>query len=100
MTELIPGMGGIDWFSSLAQVMYYAGIFFLAVIILAVFTGILYITKFRIKATVIPMYGSGKDGVFTFGKPKKNRIRWVENKTAWRSLLPLFSHLQSWWGDI
>jgi len=59
MADLIPGLGSVDWFSSLAQVMYYAGIFFLAVIILAVFAAILCVTKFRIKATVIPTYGSG-----------------------------------------
>lgn len=93
MADLIPGMSNIDWFNvaGIGQVMYYAGIFFLAIIILVVFTGIWYVMRFRIKATVIPMYGSGKDGIFSFGKPKKNRIMWTNHRTAWKSLLPLFN---------
>lgn len=91
MAELIPGLASIDWFSQLSQVMYYAGMVFIAILILAVFTAILYVMKFRIKATVIPMFGSGKDGIFTFGKTKWNRAKWVNDKTAWKSLLPLFN---------
>jgi len=93
MAEIIPGMGNIDWFASsgIGQVMYYVGIFFLAVIIIAVFTAAWYVLRFRVKATVIPMYGSGKDGTFSFGKPKKNRIMWVNHRTAWKSLFPLFN---------
>lgn len=96
MAELIPGMGSIDWFniSGIGQMMYWVGIGFLALIILAMFSGLLYVMKFRIKATVIPMYGSGQDGVFSFGKPKKNRIRWTNNKTAWKSLFPLFNKIE------
>ena len=96
MVDLIPGMGNIDWFNitAIGQIMYYVGIFFLAVIILAVFVIIFYVIKFRIKATVIPMYGSGKDGVFSFGKPRKNRVRWTNNKTAWQSLWPLFNKVE------
>ena len=90
---LIPGMDEIDIFGStgIAQFAYYAGIFFLALIILAVFVAAWYVMRFRIKATVIPMYGSGKDGTFSFGKPKKNRIMWTNHRTAWQSLFPLFN---------
>ncbi len=91
MVEYIPGMAGVNWFSSLGVIMYYVGIFFLALIILAGFAAMMYVLKFKIKATVVPMYGSGKDGVFSVGKPKRNRVRWVNHRTAWRSLFPLFN---------
>ena len=91
MVELIPGMGSVNWLSALGPIMYYVGIFFLAIIILGVFVALIYVMKFNIKATVIPMFGSGKDGTFSFGKPKKNRIRWVNHRTAWQSLFPLFN---------
>jgi len=91
MVDYIPGMSEINWFSSLGTVMYYVGIFFLALIIIAVMAALFYMLKFKIKATVIPMYGSGKDGTFSFGKPKWNRIRWVNHRTAWQSLFPLLN---------
>lgn len=91
MVDYIPGMSNVDWFSSLGTIMYYAGIFFLAIIIIAIFAAFIYITKFKIKATVIPLYGSGKDGIFSIGKPKKNRVKWVNHRTAWQSMLPLFN---------
>lgn len=50
-----------------------------------------YILSFDHKVTVFQMFGSGKDGVFSFGKPKTNRIKWVKNRTAWRSLWPFMN---------
>ena len=89
--ELIPGMGSFNVVGVLGPVMYYVGIFFLAIIILGAFWTVLYMSKFTIKATVIPMYGSGKDGTFSFGKPKKNRIKWTNHRTAWQSMFPLLN---------
>lgn len=94
MAGLIPGVDQIDMFTSLGTIMYYVGIFFLALIILGVFVALMYVMKFTIKATVVPMYGSGTDGVFSVGKPKKNRVRWVNHRTAWKSLFPLFNKIE------
>jgi len=91
MVELVPGMGSVNWFQALGSVMYYVGIIFIAIIIIAALAAFMYAMKFKIKATVIPMYGSGKDGTFSFGKPKRNRVRWVNHRTAWQSLFPLFN---------
>lgn len=65
------------------------GILFLA--IMATFVGIYYVLQFQIKVDEYPLYGSGTDGVFSIGKRKKNRVRWVKNRTAWNSMLPLFN---------
>ena len=46
---------------------------------------------YTIKVEVFQLYGSGKDGVFSFGKPKMNRVKWIRNKTAWKKLFPLFN---------
>lgn len=48
-------------------------------------------TQHKIKATVFPLYGSGKDGVFAIGRPKTNRIRWAKNKQVWKKLFPIFN---------
>ena len=37
------------------------------------------------------MFGSGKDGVFSIGKKKKNRFKWIKKRTAWKPMLPLFN---------
>jgi len=96
MAGLIPGVGNVDWFNltGIGQIMYYAGIGFLAIIILVVFAILLYVMQFRIKALVIPMYGSGKDGIFSFGKPRKNRVKWINHKTAWKSLFPIGNKIE------
>lgn len=96
MADLIPGIGNVDWFNiaGIGQIMYYIGMGLLLIIILGVFAAALHVMKFKIKATVIPLYGSGEDGIFSFGKPKKNRIRWINHKTAWMSLWPLFNKVE------
>lgn len=87
----IPGLEAVNWFAIFAEMMYWVGYILLGVIILIGFVMIFYVTQFKLKATVIQLYGSGKDGVFSFGKPKKNRVRWVQQRTAWKSLFPLFN---------
>ena len=87
----IPLTTGIDWYPLVGQAIYWLGMILLAFIILGVMVAVYYFLTFNIKATVIPMYGSGKDGIFSFGQPKNNRVRWNKNKTSWKSLFPLFN---------
>ena len=65
------------------------GILFVSAAIIAVLVGLFLLLNYRFKATVFPLYGSGKDGVFAFGKPKTNRVKWVKGRTAWKKLLPI-----------
>jgi len=65
------------------------GILFVSAAIIAVLVGLFLLLNYRFKATVFPLYGSGKDGVFAFGKPKTNRVRWVKGRTAWKKLFPI-----------
>ena len=85
---IIPGLEGVDWFPIIGQFVYWTTIIVSGILILGTFAALWYILQFRMSAVVIPMYGSGKDGVFSFGKPKKNRVKWINNKTAWRSFTP------------
>lgn len=91
MAELIPGLSSINWFPIIGKLVYWIGMVMLTIAILAIFVAIYYMFKFKIKVTEIPLYGSGEDGIFAFGKPKGNKVRWVNNRTAWISLLPLFN---------
>ena len=88
---VIPGMEAIKWTPIIAQSVYWIGIVMLAVLILAVFVGIYYILQFNMKMDYFELFGSGKDGVFSFGKKKKNRFKWIKQRTAWKPLYPLFN---------
>lgn len=50
-----------------------------------------YLFSFNIKAEVYKLYGSGRDGIYSFSKPQKNRVKWVKRKTAWRAMKPFFN---------
>lgn len=87
----ISGVENINWFEVISSVTYWIGIILLVCLILGIIVWLAYITTFNIKATVIPMYGSGKDGIFSFSKPLKNKLRWAANRTVWRPLWPLLN---------
>ena len=88
---IIPGVENISWTPILGEIVYWVGIVMAAVIILAVFVGLYYVLQFNIKMDYFQLFGSGKDGTFSFGKKKKNRFRWIKNRTAWKPLFPLFN---------
>jgi len=92
---LIPGMENIsiNFAGYISQIMYYTGIILASGFSLGILYFIYYISSFRIKATIFPLYGSGKDGIFSVGLPKGNKVKWVNKKTAWRSLFPLFNRI-------
>ena len=71
---------------------YWIGYIVLAFLMIGVFFIIYYFTGFDHKVMVFPIYGSGKDGVFSVQKPKYNRVKWVKQKTAWRSMKPFFNN--------
>lgn len=56
-----------------------------------VFGAAYWMMMFNIKVEIISLVGSTKDGVFVLGKTRKNRVRYVNNRTEWRSLWPLFN---------
>ena len=73
---------------------YWGGIAIISLSILAVFAATYYWFMFKYNVVVFPLYGSGKDGVFSFGKPKGNKVRWTKRKNAWRKLWPLFNKVE------
>lgn len=92
MANLIGNaLGQVEWFAAFGQAFNMVGMLLIAVVILAIFFTVGHVISFKIKATVFPMYGSGKDGIFSVGKPKKNRVKWNKQRNAWFKLYPLFS---------
>lgn len=91
--SIIPGLGGANMNAIMGQTVYWFGIFLIAIVLIIVMVLIYYFTGFPIKATVFPLYGSGKDGVLAPGMMKKNRVKWVNHRTAWRSMFPLFNRV-------
>lgn len=87
----IPGLEGIDLAPIGGQVAYWFGMFLIIIVLAAAFIAVYYFTAFPINATIFPLYGSGKDGIFSVGVRKKNKVKWVNNRTAWRSMYPLFN---------
>jgi hypothetical protein len=81
----------INWMLYMGKVMYYLGYFLLTAVMISVLFLVYHFIQFNIKAEVFTLYGSGKDGVYSFSKPKNNRVKWVKDKTAWRSMYPMFN---------
>lgn len=77
--------------SYVTQIMFWVGWSILGIILVLIFLAIITYMTHNIKATVFTLYGSGQDGVFSFGKPKKNRIKWSRDRKYWQSLFPLFN---------
>ena len=88
---IIPGLENVNLFSVFGEVMQWTGILLISVAILSVIATVYYVIGFRIKATEFRLYGSAKDGAYSIGMPKKNRYKWIKNRTAWRPLLPFFN---------
>ena len=89
----IPGIENINFAPYISQIMNWVGIIFASAFCIGVLYFLYHILSFKINATVYQLYGSGKDNVFSFGKGKGNKIKWVNKKTAWRSLWPLFNKI-------
>lgn len=85
---VVGQMVGSNTFGS---VMYWLGYGVLSVLLLGVFGLAYYFLTFNIKVMVFPIYGSSKDGIFSVQKPKKNRVKWINKKTAWRKMWPIFN---------
>jgi hypothetical protein len=82
---------GIDFSGAISNLMYWVGYGVLILFILAVFGSVYYFMSFPMKANVYPLFGSGKDGVFSVGKYKSNRVKWIKDHSAWYALWPLFN---------
>jgi len=93
MGAMIPGLETIDFSIYISQIMNWVGIIFISAFCIGTLYFLYHILSFKLNATVFPLYGSGKDGVFSFGKSKRNKIKWINKKTAWRSLWPLFNRV-------
>jgi len=91
---LIPGMESIDFASLMATTIYWLLWGLLALFIGFGFIATYYWLTFNIKATVFPLYGSGKDGVFSVGKPKTNRVKATKKGNVWKSLWPIMNSKQ------
>lgn len=76
---------------AVGSVFYWLGYGILALALMGVLGIGYYFISFNYKVWVFPIYGSGKDGVFSVQKPKKNRVKWIKHQTAWRKMFPLFN---------
>lgn len=88
----IPGIENVNWIGGFTQIMYWTGWSLLSLLLIVVIGAAFYLLTFNYKLTVWPLYGSGKDGVFSFDKPKKNRVRWNKLRTSWQTMFPLFNN--------
>jgi hypothetical protein len=87
----IPGLENINFALYVGHIFYWMTYGIIGLLVIVGFVAAYYYLTFKIKATVYPLYGSGKDGVFSIGKPKTNRVKWVKKHTAWQSMFPLFN---------
>ena len=88
---LSEAFAGMDFSGAFTTIFFWLGWGLVGLSILGVFVLFYYFISFSMKVDTWTLYGSGKDGVFSFGKRKKNRVKWINKKTAWRPLFPLFN---------
>lgn len=88
----IPGLENVNFALYVGQIIYWMTYGMIGLVVCVGLAAAYYYLTFNIKATVYPLFGSGKDGVFSIGKPKTNRVKWCNKHTAWRSLFPLFNN--------
>ena len=91
MASVIPGMEGINWFGIFGSLVYWLKIGFYSLILIGLMGVVYILVTYNIKATIFPIYGSGKDGVFSVSKKKWNRYKWIRNRSAWKPLLPILT---------
>jgi len=89
MAEIIPGLNNLDWGGIMGQVVGWIGWFLMAVIVVLVIFGGFYFLSFPKKIRYYPLCASGKDGYYSFSKPKTNLARTGKDK-RWELLFPLF----------
>lgn len=91
MVDINAVVGQMVNSSSFGGVIYWLGYGILAIGMIALLGIMYYFISFDYKVTVYPIYGSGKDGVFSVQKPKNNRIKWIKKHTAWRKMWPFMN---------
>jgi len=85
----VPVFADINWVGAMGSFIYYLGYALLGLATIAIMWMVFTVSQYTIKAEVFPMYGSGKKGIYSFSKPKNNRVRWIKKRTAWKPLFPL-----------
>lgn len=91
MVDINAALSSMVGSGTFADVMYWLGYGVLSILLLAAFGAAYYFLTFNHKVMVFPIYGSGKDGIFSVQKPRTNRVKWIKNQTAWRKMYPLFN---------
>jgi len=81
----------IDWMPIVGQIVYWIMVTLFGLGFSVAGWVVYHFMSFPYKMTIWSLYGSGKDGVFSFSKPKKNRVKWNKHKNAWIKLYPLFN---------
>jgi len=89
--DITGALGGMNWAGMAGKVVLYLGYILFGGLITGVIGAIFYVLSFNVKADTWQLFGSGKDGQFAIGKKKKNRIKWVKKRTAWRAMMPLMN---------
>jgi len=85
------GLGNINWMGGVSQVIYWVFYAMIGLFIIIAMVAVYYWLSYKIKVDVYPLYGSGKDGVFSVGKRKSNKVKWSKDKSSWQKLYPLFN---------
>ena len=85
------GLSAINWSGILANTLYWVGYIVVGIFIIGFFIALSMILSYNIKVTVLPLCGSGKEGVYSVGKEKKNRFKKIRGGTSWKALFPLFN---------
>lgn len=90
----IPGAENINYTAYLEQSIVWLGYGLILFLVVALFAIAYYLMRFKIKAVVVPIVGSGVEQGYSLGKITSNRFGWNKSKTAWVAMKPLFNKVE------
>jgi len=91
MVSYIPGMENINYLGAVSGIVGWILYGLIILVIVCVLGAGAYYLSFNYSVIEFPLYGSGKGTSLSVGKPRTNRIKWVNKKQAWRKMFPLFN---------
>lgn len=73
-----------------SQIIYWLGVILFAVAFFGLVFWVYYYMGFPMRLTIFKLNGSLKGG-YELGRIKRNKMKWNKDKTAWKTLFPLFN---------
>lgn len=87
---ILPGGIDLGLGGYVSQLLFWLGWGLVGILLVMAMFAVYYYFSFPFKINYWPLYGSGRDGVFSVDKQKSNRARKSKDESEWILMYPLF----------